>query len=143
MNVDFKNNFIVSPISSLVGKSNTAVMGMDYNANHLITRTLFASGVVLLLFLDEVSEITFTALPQAKTSPLVHSAGGFTLSSLEDVPSQDQQKSFVLGVAVEEEKSKDSDQEAENKDSSKENKSESKDPSKEKTEQDKKDENRF
>ena len=122
LNVDFKNNFIVNPRISLAGKSRTAVTGRDYNINHLITKDFVGMRGFATSIFDLASEIVFTDLPQAKTSPLVHSGSGFALSSLGADPSQVQQKSFVLAVVVEEEKSKDLDQTAEEEDDKKSNK---------------------
>ncbi len=130
LHVDFKNNFIISPISSLVGKSNTSVMGMDYNANHLITKDFVQIMGGFTSIFDEVSQITFEEHPQMKISPLIHSVNGFTISSLDIAPAQEKQQSFILAVAVEEEQKKDLEK------SKKENKNETDSQNKEK-------ENRF
>ena len=113
LSVDFKNNFIVSPISSLVGKSNTSVMGMDYNVNHLITKDFVHIMGGFTSIFDEVSQITFEKQPQLKTSPLIHSVNGFTMSSLDIAPNQEKQQSFLLAVAVEEEKNNNSEKDNE------------------------------
>ena len=130
--VDFKNNFIVSPISSLVGKSNTSVMGMDYNVNHLITKDFVRVMGGFTSIFDEVSQIAFEDRSQIKTSPLVHSVGGFTISSLDIAPAQEKQQSFVMAVAVEEEMNN-SDNEKENKEDKKENKDSNSEKGKEST----------
>ena len=114
LNVDFKNNFIINPRISLAGKSKTAVIGRDYNINHLITKDFVGMRGFATSIFDSASEIVFTDLPQAKTFPLVYSGSGFALSSLGADPSQIQQKSFVLAVVVEKENSKELDQTAEN-----------------------------
>ncbi|MDE0152094.1 MAG: GldG family protein [Bdellovibrionales bacterium] len=105
--VEFKNNFIVSPISSLVGKSNTSVMGMDYNVNHLITKDFVRMMGGFTSIFDEVSQVAFEDHPQVKVDPLIYSVGGFTISSLDIAPAQEKQQSFVMAVAVEEETKKD------------------------------------
>ncbi len=104
LHVNFKNNFIISPISSLVGKSNTSVMGRDYNVNHLITKDFAQIMGRFTSIFDEVSQITFEEPVHVKISPLIHSVSGFTLSSLDTAPSQEKQQSFILAVAVEEQK---------------------------------------
>ena len=105
--VDFKNNFIVSPLSALVGKSNTSVMGRDYNVNHLITKDFVQIMGRFTSIFDEVSQITFEEQAPVKIAPLIHSMSGVVLSSLEAPPAQEKQQSFVLAVAVEEEQKKD------------------------------------
>ena len=134
--VEFKNNFIVSPISSLVGKSNTSVMGMDYNVNHLITKDFVQVMGGFTSIFDEVSQITFGDHPQVKISPLIHSVGGFTVSSLDIAPAQEKQQSFVMAVAVEEETNVNTDNEKETQENKDENKNSNK-------EQDQKSTNRF
>jgi len=111
--VEFKNNFIVSPISSLVGKSNTSVMGMDYNVNHPITKDFVRVMGGFTSIFDEVSQIAFQERPQVQASPLVHSVGGFTLSSLDIAPTQEKQQSFIMAVAVEEDVDQDKKQQEE------------------------------
>jgi len=125
--VEFKNNFIVSPLSSLVGKSNTSVMGMDYNVDHLITKDFVRVMGGFTSIFDEVSQIAFKDHSQVKTFPLIHSVGGFTVSSLNISPTREKQQSFVMAVAVEEETNSDNGKEQ------KESKDKKKDLNKEKS----------
>ena len=103
LSVDFKNNFLWSSVSRLVGKSPSSVFGVQYNSKHPITR-LFESLKMGSSIFDEVSEVSIAGSvnPQWKTFDLVYSVPVATLSSLGVSPRSSQIKSAVMAVAVQE-----------------------------------------
>ena len=103
LSVNFKNNFLWSSISQLVGKSQSSVFGIQYNPKHPITQ-LFESLKIGSSIFDEVSEVVVSSSinPQWKTFNLVYSAPVVTLPSLGVSKNSKQSKNAVVAVAIQE-----------------------------------------
>ncbi len=103
LSVDFKNNFLWSAVSRLVGKSQSSVFGIQYSPQHPITR-LFESLKIGSSIFDEVSEVSISnsVNPQWKTFNLVYSVPAAALSSLGVSSKSSQVKNAVIAIAVQE-----------------------------------------
>lgn len=99
LGVEYKNNYILSPTSRLMGRSMASAIGAIYSQESEITNKFQA----MITVFDLASEVTFApdAPKGLKHNDLVKSAGNsFSALDLENVkPSE--QRPYVIGVSVE------------------------------------------
>lgn len=99
LGVEFKNNYILSPISQVMGRSMASAIGAIYSKDSEITNKFQAMVTVF----DLASEVVFApdAPKGLKSVELVKSAGNsFTATDLENVQ-PNEQKAYTIGVSVE------------------------------------------
>lgn len=99
LGVEFKNNYILSPTSRLMGRSMASAIGAIYSAESEITNKFQA----MITVFDLASEVVFApdAPKGLKSQDLVQSAGNsFSAVDLENVKPTEQ-RPYVLGVSVE------------------------------------------
>lgn len=100
LGIEFKNNFVLSPLSQLIGKSMASVVGVEYSETSEITKKFQGSMTVF----DLVSEV-IPAPDKSKeliVNELVktHSSSFFT-NDIERVEKGQPERPFVIGVSVE------------------------------------------
>lgn len=102
LGIDFKNNYIISPLSASFGRSELAVSGMQYDLASPITRSFKRVGSLF----DGVSELDLSSKLNSEwiTHKLIYSDPlSFTISSLkETVQNKRKSKSYLMAVSVQE-----------------------------------------
>ncbi len=99
LGVEFKNNYILSPTSRLMGRSMASAIGAIYSQDSEITNKFQA----MITVFDLASEVIFApdAPKGLKSKDLVKSAGNsFSALNLEEIQPAEQ-RPYVIGVSVE------------------------------------------
>jgi len=94
--VEYKNNYVLSPISQLLGKSAASAMGVEYSQMSPITKKFNTNMTVF----DLVSEVVAAPETSFEVTELVKShAQSFAADDLSNID-QSEQRAFSMGVSV-------------------------------------------